>query len=79
MVMLLIVSVLTGCSVATNTPTSAPSHRLTQRWTGQLGANRRSGGERVVRASAPRVLSVRGAFRSFLITGTDTSIRIGGS
>jgi hypothetical protein len=55
------------------------SHRLTQRWTGQLGANRRSGCERWSSLSAPRVVGAGSFPRSFLILGTDTSIRIGGS
>jgi hypothetical protein len=54
MVMLLIGSALIGCSVATDTPTSAPA-------TGSYNAG-------------------PGSFpRSFLIPGTDTSIRVGGS
>jgi hypothetical protein len=63
--MLLIVSALTGCSVATDTPTSAPVGGPAASDSPSLGA------ARVVGA---------GSFpRSFLIPGTDTSIRVGGS
>jgi hypothetical protein len=44
--MLLIVSVLTGCSVATGMPNLFASHWRAQRWTDQLVASRRSDCER---------------------------------
>ena len=58
------VSVLTGCSVATDTPTFAPvtgSHSAWDRPARRKSAVRLRA---VVRASAPRVLSVRAAFRA---------------
>jgi hypothetical protein len=65
MVILLIVSALTGCSVATDTPTSAP-----------VSGPAASGSPSL---SAPSVVGAGSFPRSFLIPGTDTSIRIGGS
>jgi hypothetical protein len=59
--MLLIVSVLTGCSVAIDTPTSAPVTGALDRPARRKSAVRLRA---VVRASAPRVLSVRAAFRA---------------
>ena len=77
--MLLIVSVLTGCSVATDTPNSAPvtgSNRTGPTNSAQIGGP--------VASSSPSLdaASVVGAGsfpRSFLTPRTDTSIRVGGS
>jgi hypothetical protein len=79
LVMLLIVSVLTGCSVATDTPTFAPvtgSHRAGPASSAQIGGPVASGSPSL---SAPSVVGAGSFPRSFLIPGTDTSIRVGGS
>ena len=79
MVMLLIVSVLTACSVAADTTTFAPvtgAHGAGPASSAQIGGPGESGGPSL---SAPSVVGAGGFPRSFLIPGTDTSIRIGGS
>jgi hypothetical protein len=79
MVMLLIVSVLIGCSVATDTPTSAPvtgSHSAGSANSAQIGGPAASGSPSLGAAS---VVGAGSFPRSFLIPGTDTSIGIGGS
>jgi hypothetical protein len=78
MVMLLIGSVLTGCSVATDTSTFAPvtgSHSVGPASSAQIGGPAGSGTPSV---SAASVIGAGSFPRSFLIPGTDTSIRIGG-
>jgi hypothetical protein len=60
-----------GCDRCVN---PGDSHRLAQRWTDEL-ANWRSAAS----SSAPSVVGGGGFPRSFLIPGTDTSIRIGGA
>jgi hypothetical protein len=69
--MFLIVSVLTGCTVAAHTPTST-AH------SGEPSSSPQIGGA-VASASAPSIVDGGSFPRSFLIPGTDTSIRIGGS
>jgi hypothetical protein len=79
MVILLIVSVLTGCSVATDTPTSAPvtgAESAGPASSAQIGGPAASGSPSLGTA---RVVGAGSFPRSFLIPGTDTSIRIGGS
>jgi hypothetical protein len=77
--MLLIVSALTGCSVATDTPTFVPvtgSHSAGPASSAQIGGPAASGSPSL---GAPSVVGAGSFPRSFLIPGTDTSIRIGGS
>ena len=79
MVILLIVSVLTGCTGATDAPTSAPvtgAHSTGPASSAQIGGPTASGSPSL---SAPSVVGAGSFPRSFLIPGTDTSIRIGGS
>jgi len=79
MVLLLIVSVLTGRSVATGTPTSVP---VTGPYSDGTISSPLIGGPAAsgtASLSAPSVVGGGSFPRSFLIPGTDTSIRIGGS
>jgi hypothetical protein len=79
MVILLIVSALTGCSVTTDTQTSAPvtgSDSAGPASSAQIGGPAVSGSPTL---SAPNVVGAGSFPRSFLIPGTDTSIGIGGS
>ena len=77
--MFLIVSVLTGCTVAARTPISTA---VTGSHSGEPSSSPQIGG-RVASASAhssaPSIVGAGSLPRSFLIPGTDTSIRIGGS
>ena len=77
MVILLIVSVLTGCSVTIDTLTSAP---VTGSRSAEPVSSAQIGGLAASGSPSHSAASVVGSFpRSFLIPGTDTSIRIGGS
>jgi hypothetical protein len=78
MIVLLIVSVLTGCSVTTDAPTSARvtgAHSAGPASSAQIGGPAASGSPSL---SASSVVGAGSFPRSFLIPGTDTSIRIGG-
>jgi hypothetical protein len=70
MVMLLIVLVLTGCWVTTGAHSVGPASSA------QIGGPAASGSPSL---SASSVAGAGSFPRSFLIPGTDTSIRIGGS
>jgi hypothetical protein len=73
---LLIVLTPTGCAVARGAaPTSAP---ITGAPSDGPSSSRQIGGP-AASLSAPSVLGAGSFPRSFLIPGTDTSIRIGGS
>jgi hypothetical protein len=79
MVILLIVSALTGCSVAADTTTFAPvtgAYSAGPASSAQIGGPAASGSPSL---SASSVVGAGSFPRSFLIPGTDTSIRIGGS
>jgi hypothetical protein len=79
MVILLVISVLAECSVATDTPTSAPvtgSHSAGPAGSAQIGGPAASG---IPSLGAASVVGAGSFPRSFPIPGTDTSIRIGGS
>jgi hypothetical protein len=75
MVLLLIVAVLTACSVATGPPTSVPvTGPYSAGPTPQIGGPVANA---TASLSAPSVVGGGSFPRSFLIPGTDTSIRIG--
>jgi hypothetical protein len=74
-VSVLTVSVLTGCTVAAHTPTST-AHSGEPSSSPQIGGPVASAS---ANSSAPSIVDAGSFPRSFLIQGTDTSIRIGGS
>jgi len=79
LVALFVVLALTGCVLATAAPTSAPvtgSHSVGPTNSPQIGGQAASGSTSL---SARSVVGAGSFPRSFLIPGTDTSIRIGGS
>jgi hypothetical protein len=79
MVVLFFVLALTGCAVATGAPTWVPvtgSHSAGPSSSPQIGGRPASGSASL---SAPSVVGGGSFPRSFLIPGTETSIRIGGS
>jgi hypothetical protein len=76
---LFVVSALTGCGMATGSQISAPvtgPYDAGSTSSPQISGPAASGNTNL---SGPRVIGAGSFPRSFLIPGTDTSIRIGGS
>jgi hypothetical protein len=76
---LFVVSALTGCGIATGSQNSAPvttPYDAGSTSSPQITSPAASGNTNL---SGPRVIGAGSFPRSFLIPGTDTSIRIGGS
>lgn len=76
---LVVVSAFTGCGMATGSQTSTPvtaPYDAGSTNSPQIGGLAASGNTNL---GGPRVIGAGSFPRSFLIPGTDTSIRIGGS